>query len=1176
LRPGRPALLLTAPLLALAVMAEAQETRGRITGQVVDSTRAAVPGASVTVTDQGRGTAVSLSTSEEGLFQANYLLPGSYEVAVELTGFKKHVQRDVLVQLNETRDLTITLEVGSMEEAVSVVAEQGTIDTSDANLGLTIDSKRLAELPLIHGDPYKLMGLAAGVTHTGSQRLDRPYEPTHIVGYAYDGTRSNRSDLLIDGLPSTSTANANEVIASYVPPSDMVQEFKVQTATFDAQFGNTEGGVTSIGIKAGTNQFHGSVYYFFEPVKLAANDFFGKARGQERIDSSSTRPGFHVTGPVRIPGLYDGRDKTFFSVGYERIKDVRPRFDAGSSVWVPTEALRRGDFSAFSSNVTIYDPLTRVPTGTGQFVGQPFPGNVIPADRISPVARRILDFYSLPTGSGLTGNIFDSTLAETADYDTVTVRLDQQVSASNKMFVRGSWYGRDSNYNEYFGNTEADGTLFQFISYQAMIDDVHTFNPTTVLNVRYGWNRFERNSGQQPDALNFDLTRLDFPEQYNALVPDALRRFPRLNFDGNNMVDVAYGGDFRPTTSHTVAATLNKALSSHMLKGGMEMRIYREDSLSTANATSGEYTFTNAYTRQNSASGGDFNGLQAYAAFLLGLPSTTSILRPSDYSEYSKTWGFFIQDDWRVNDKLTLNLGVRYEIETPLTERNDKSVSGFDFDYVQPIQAAAQANYAALNDPALKALVPQLAVRGGLMFAGVDGSSRLYEAPKNTILPRAGFAYQLDSKTVVRGGFGLFAGFLGQRRGDVFTNGFSQTTTIGTTTNAFGAPIPRDIRTALLSTPILEPVGNSLGRQTSLGNTISFFNQNPEVSKQLRWQLGFQRELPGGFTLEAAYVGNRGYDIEIVRNINALPNRYRSTDGTRTAAMVANNSFLTAQVPNPFRGLLPGTGFNNATIARQQLLRPFPAFNDVNTTNNDGRSWYHAGQLGLHKRFSKGYTLGVAYTYSRWEQATEYLNPGDEQPTRMISDLDAPHRLSVSGIFELPFGKGRKFLSGASGLTQALLGGWQLQGVYTYQTGFPFRFANNNSPLPDFFYRGGPIALPGDQRSTQRWFNTDAFVSVLDTSSTNATPLSHLRTLPFYFDDVRRDSINNVDLSLIKDVELRGDLKLQLRAEFVNAFNSPYFPGPVTNPTSSTFGQISASNQENYARRAQIGVKVIF
>jgi hypothetical protein len=1170
------ALVLTA--LFLAGSLQAQETRGRITGRVTDTTKAPVPGASVTVKDASRGTSAASTTNGEGLFQVNYLLPGTYQVTVEVAGFKKHVQDKVQVQISQTRDLPVVLEVGGLTEAVSVTAEGAALNSSDASMGFTVDAKRLEELPLIHGDPYKIMGLATGLAHSGDQRLDRPYEPTHIVGYAYDGTRSNRSDLLIDGAPSTSTANQNEVIASYVPPSDLVQEFKVQTATFDAQFGNTEGGVTSISIKSGTNKLHGTVYYFAEPKSLAANDYFGNSRGQARPDTSSNRPGFTLTGPVRIPGLYDGRDKTFFTVGYERIKDVRPRFDAGADSWVPTEALRNGDFSAYAGNITIYDPLTRVPSGS-QFVGQPFPGNVIPANRISPVSKAILDYYSLPKGSGLNGNIYDSTLPETADYSSFTGRLDQKISTNNKMFARYSWYNRDSIYNEYLGTPVSSGTWFQFQSYQAVIDDVHVINPTTVLNIRYGYNRFERNSGQEEEARNFDLTTLGYPAEYNTLIPEANRYFPRLDFDGTTMIDVAYANDFRPTTSHTAVATLNKVMAAHSLKGGMEMRIYREDSLSTANAQAGQYAFTNAYTRQTSASGTDYQGLQNYASFLLGMPATTSILRASDYSEYSKTWGFFVQDDWRVNDKLTLNLGLRYEVETALTERNDKSVSGFDYDYVQPIEPQVQARYAALNDPVLKSLVPQLSVKGGVLFAGVDGqSSRLYETPKDSFLPRFGFAYQLNSKTIIRGGAGLFAGFLGQRRGDVFPNGWAQTTTVGTVNNAFGAPVPRNWDTALLTTPILEPVGNANGQQQGLGQAIDFFNQDPGVSKQLRYQIGFQRELPGGFVVEAAYVGNYGYDIEIVRNINALPNQYLNTDNSRTAAMDANNSFLTGSVANPFAGLLPGTSFNNPTIARNQLMRAYPQFGDIRTTNNDGKSWYSSVQVGLQKRFSHGYTLGLSYTYSNWETATEYLNPADAEPTRMISDLDVPHRLSVSGILELPFGKGRRFLSDADGFLNALVGGWQIQGVYTFQSGFPVPFgsynANTGVTSGDLFYNGGDIGI--DDRTTDRWFNTDAFASILNGTATNATPVNHLRTLPYRFDDVRRDSINNVDLSLIKDIQLKGDVKVQLRAEFINAFNEAYFPQPVSGQTSTTFGQVTASNQANYARRAQVGVKVVF
>jgi len=1168
------AVILLMITLALPPLADAQETRGRITGRVTDATKGAIPGATVTVTDPARNTTVTVVTNDQGLFQANFLLPGAYKVTVELTGFKTHVQENVVLQMTETRDLAIVLEVGALQESVSVTAEVSTVNTADANLGLVVDQARLASLPLIHGDPYKIMGLAPGLAHSGSQRLDRPYEPTHIVGYAYQGTRSNRSDLLIDGAPSTATANANEVIATYVPPSDLVQEFKVQTATFDAQFGNTEGGVTSISIKSGTNRFRGSAYYFAEPYKWGANDFFGKARGQGIVESSSDRPGFTIGGPVLIPKLYDGKDKTFFMFGFEHIKDIRPRFDAGGDSWVPTEPLRRGDFSAYSSNILIYDPLTRVPGSTaGQFVGQPFPGNVIPSSRISPVAKAILDYYSLPKNPGLQGNITDSTLPETANYNSLTGRIDQKLSASNRMFARYSWYNRDSIYNEYTGYPETSGTWFQFQSWQFVLDDIHVINPTTVLNVRYGYNRFDRNSGQQEEARNFDLTRLGFPSQYNSLVPEINRYFPRLDFDGTTMIDVAFGNDFRPVTSHSFVATLNKSWGAHALKGGAEIRMYGERSRSTGNDQSGRYQFTNAYTRQNSASGTDYAGLQNYAAFLLGLPSTTSIQRAVEYDEYSVTSGFFVQDDWRVSDRLTLNLGLRYEVESPLVEKNNQSVSGFDYDYVQPIQGTVQANYAALNDPLLKALVPQLSVTGGLKFVGVD-DDQLYRTPKNTFLPRVGFAYQLGSSTVLRGGVGLFAGFLGERRGDVITSGYSQTTTIGTTFNAYGAPIPKGWEDALLTQPILEPVGNAQGRQTFLGQAISFFNPEPAVSKQLRWQIGAQRQLPGNWTVEAVYVGNYGYDIEITRNINALPAQYLNTDNSRTAAMVANNQFLSGTVTNPFAGLLPGSSYNNPTIARRQLMRPYPAYGDVNTTNNDGKSWYSSAQVGLQKRFSGGYTFGVSYTWSHWEQATEYLNPTDADPTRMISDLDVPHRLAVSAIYELPFGNGKPIGTNASGVAEAIIGGWQIQGVYTYQAGFPVRFGT------DGFYNGGDIALPADQRTTAKWFNTDAFTSILTGSSTLATPVDHLRSFLLRYEDVRADTINNLDLSLIKSVRLPRDMRLEVRFEFINALNEPYLATGdgqiVVNPTSSTFGQIVASNQQNYARRAQVGVKLVF
>ncbi len=1177
-------------LLVLGGSILAQDTRGTISGTISDPNGQAVPNATVLVIDASRGATRTFTTNGEGLYRATFLPSGTYQVVVEAPGFKKAIRDGVVVEISASVQVSIPLEVGGAEETVNVTADVPAINTENASLGLVVDSRRLEDLPLIHGDPYKLMGLAPGVSHTGSQRLDRPFEPTHIIGYAIDGTRGNRSDLTIDGAPSTATANANEVIATYVPPSDIVQEFKVQTATFDSQFGNTEGGVTSISIKSGKNSLNGSAYYFAEPGSWAANDAFGKARGTVRPETKSDRFGGYISGPVVIPWLYNGKNKTFFLFSYEGIRDARPRFDAGEGPWVPTPALAAGNFSQFACApgqttgcVTIYDPTTRIAgngtngCATGAFCGQAFTGNVIPDARISPVAKSVLTYWAKPKNAGLTGNIFDSGLTEqTKPYDNYTFRIDQNIGQSNHLFVRGSYYDRVSVYNDYTGTPYA-GVNFLFKARQGVIDDVHTFNSTTFLNLRFGYNRFIRGQDQEPDAQGFDLTQLwgsAAGAQFNSLVPEDIRRFPRFDFS-NGPLGNGMSNEFRPVDTQSYNAVLNKIWGSHATKFGGELRIYREDNSFKSNDQTGQFIFDNTYTRAatNTANNAtiDYLGLQSYAAFLLGLPSTQQIVRRADYSEYSKTWGLFFQDDWKVNRKLTLNLGLRYEVENALVERNDKSVSGFDAAFVQPFDATVRGRLTTTPVTDLSGNpIPASSfnLSGGLLFAGKDTGSGLYNTPKNVFLPRFGVAYQIDDKTVFRAGFGLFAGFLGERRGDVIQPGYTRTTGFPTTrvngnpSDTTSAIIPQSIL-LFPTVAVLEPVGNANGKQTGLGGGISFFNQNPSVSKQARWQIGFQRDLGWGFVAEATYVGNQGFDIEIARNINALPNQYLLSGNPTAAEMTARGTALGVAQTNPFRNVagFEGTGhFNNATLARSTFLRPNPQFGDITTSVNDGKSWYHSAQFSLQKRFSDGYTFGAAYTWSKWLQATEYLNAADELPTKMISDQDTPHRLSVNGIYELPFGKGKAYLSDGEVLDR-FVGGWQLQGVYSFQVGFPIRFTN------DLFYLGGDVSLPGNERRTERWFNTSAFSTL--------SPSNHVRTLPFFFADVRRDNINNVDLSLLKNTRINEKMRIQFKLDFINAFNEPYAAAPVT-ALGGNFGRITASNQDNYARRVQYGIKFLF
>lgn len=1175
----------------------AQEARGTISGTVSDTNKAAIPGATVKITDVSRGSTATVQTNDDGFFQTTYLLSSTYQVVVEVAGFKKFIREGLVVQVNDKLEVNAELEVGTPTETVTVTADTPLLETTSASKGQTVDARRISELPTPNGDPFALIGLAPGASYTGSARLDRPFEPTHIVGYAMDGTRGNRSDITIDGAPSTATANANEVIASYVPPPDIVQEFKVQTAAFDAQFGNTEGGTINISIKSGTNQLHGSGYWQRLPVKGVANDFFANANRQPLPKFEYDRYGGYIGGPVRLPKIYNGRNKTFFLFGYEAIKEARPRNNGTPTT--PSNAMKAGDFTELlnlGSNYQIYNPFSARTEGTTirrdpfkcDASGSPLPVlangtqaagtncNKLPASLINPVAKNIVaNYFPSPTSVGAAngvGNFAQPGLLERTDYWTTTLRIDHELRSNNRMFARVSWYPRVSNYNDYFQNLST-GEYFLFKSRQFAIDDVHTFNPTTVLNVKYSYNRFIRGTDADPEQRGFDLTKLGLPASYNALIPEVTRRFPRLDISGYQGTGI--GGELRPNDIHATSAILNKALGSHSAKIGVDFRAYRENDFFFGNNQTGQFNFNGDWVRGpfSNSTGSPSNLGQSFAQLLLGLPSPGSFVSvPADYAEQSTTLGLFIHDDWRVNSRLALNLGLRWEVEGALTERYNKSVKGFDFGFVHPLEAAARAN---LNEAATGVLKSQFNVRGGLTFPGPDDRN-LYETPKTNFMPRLGFAYKLsdDAKTVIRGGYGIYFGFLGQRRGDVIQPGFSATTQVNVAANN-GLPDANGNRfIETLSNPfqtgLLAPVGAARGPLTNVGQSITYFNQSPKTPYNQRWELGFQREVAGGMVFEANYVGSRGTNIEITRNLNALPNKYLSTLEQRDSA---NNTFLTALVPNPFFGLAltPGAAatFTSPTIARERLFRPYPQFDALNTSTNQGYSSYHSLQLRLEKRFSKGYTLGVSYARSRFREAVEYLNAGDDAPFEMNSPADRPHRLTVNGIYELPFGKNRMFLSGDNPFLSKLVSGWQIQGIYAYQSGPMINFTT------DVFFTGDEnnIPIPQSQQTRQRFFNPDAgFVR-----ASNATPQFHRRIFPIRFDHIRADNINTYDLSILKRTRITEGTSLELRAEFLNALNHPLFPNAfIVDPTNAAFGGLNTSAQENYPRRVQLMIKFLF
>ncbi len=1166
-------------LCALGVVpALCQETRGTISGRVTDPSGAVIPGAGVVVTSTAMGTKVSLQTNQNGIYEATYLIPGMYSVEAAAAGFKKVIRGAIEVRVADRLEVNLTLELGTAEQAITVLAETPLLSTQSASLGTVVDGTRVADLPLEYGNPFLLIAAASGVAFQGDPRLDRPFEPTHIANYAMAGTRGDMSEITIDGAPTTATANANQIIASYVPPTDIVAEFKVQTATFDAQFGQTAAGVTNISLKSGTNDFHGTANFSFQRPDFWANDFFNNAQAKPKAPFSFNRWGGSFGGPGYIPKLYNGKNKTFFMWGYEGLRDSRPRHDDATNT-VPTPAMKTGDFSALlrvNSSYQIYNPFTRTGPVNGRYTAQPFPNNIIPASLINPVAKNLMSYYPNPSSAGTanadgTNNMVDSSVTERAKYYNHSWRVDHNVGDKQRIFARVSIYRRDSTYNNYFDNIMT-GITFQFLARTAVFDDVYMLSPTTVLNMRYSYNRFIRFSDGNEGGRGFDLTSLGFPASYANQIPKDIARFPR--FDVTGYISNGFTGENRPVNNHTLAATLTKTHGEHSIRGGIEFRAYQETDKFFSNAQTGQFVFDSTWTRgplDNAASSPGSIG-QSVAALLLGLPTAASqVTRAADYAEQSNSWGFFVQDDWKIRRKLTLNLGLRYEFEQPLHERYNRSVLNFDPTYVQPFSAAAQGVYA--RAPLTELPANQFRANGGLTFAGVDGNpTNLYHTPKTSFMPRLGFAYQLDKDTVLRGGFGIFYGFLGERRSDVIQSGFSQNTNMVPTINnidfvgTLSNPFPNGIA---------NPVGSAAGKQTFLGQNISFFNQDPKLPRVTRWEMGVQHAFKGGILLEAHYTGNKTIHLEIpiagnppVVNLNALPNQFLGKSPFRDNTA---NNYLTGSVTNPFFGLGPAGNtqaiFTNTTIARSGLLVAYPQFGSVSTSVNTGYSWYHGLLVNLEKRFAKGFSLAGNYTYSKFMQADELLNPADPFPTRVISEQDTPHRLSFSGVAELPFGKNKPWLANANPIASLIVGGWQISGIWSYQVGAPLAWGN-------VLYYGDPknILLPADQRTVDHWINTDNF----EKAAANQLVANQIRTWPLRFPQIRGRNTNNFDFALIKNTRITEGRSIQFRAEGLNAFNHPGFPGPVLTPTSATFGRIVASNQAGYPRRLQLTIRYMF
>lgn len=1145
---------LAAALLAAVAPLYAQDARGTILGRVTDQTGAMIFGAKVEVTNADTGVKFASQTNRSGDYTFPLLVPGNYSIRVEFAGFKIYTRSGIAVRVNDQITIDAGMEVGLSSQAVNVTAETPLLDTSSASIGFVVDSRTIMELPLKDGMVLTMATLAPGVIFTPeSAGYVRPFDTSSPSTMSIDGTRSGSNQFMMDG-----SANMQGTQVAYSPPPGVVDEFKVQAATFDASSGFFGGASVNMSLKSGTNNLHGQIYYFMQNPVLNADRFFRLTSGKPQF--RLYRWGGNTSGPVVIPKLYNGRNKTFFMYGYEGIWSFDPSPFIVESV--PTPAMRTGDLSMMTplgSRYQIYDPYSITPAGNGRFSRSPLPNNIVPASRISPTARNLSSLFD-PANQAATEDGTNNYARGRNSQDTYwnhIVRIDHNVSAKQRFYLRTNF--TDLQRPQNIKHNNAVGDNFYRYNKGFSFDHVYTLAPTLFVNSRYTLTRFI--TGNLPYQLGWDLAGAGFSQEFirqiNAVDPRSLK-LPNINIAGYAPLGGANSRNNTATDIHEAAANVTHIVGAHNMRYGFAFRTYLRNTFNLGNS-SGLLNFDTTWTRGPLDSSAPAPMGQSYASFLYGLPGGGNFPIVDSYAEISKVPAMFVHDDWKVNRKLTISIGLRYERPSPVVERFNRSIRGFDQSAASPIQAQVQANYA--RNPIPQVPAGAFRVPGGLTFAGVGPEPRgLWKTNQNLIMPRFGFAFSMTPKTVIRGGYGIFFDALGVTNVHVNQTGFSQTTDlIPSLDNGLNyvASLVHPFPNGFTSPP-----RSSLGLGTNMGQAVNFFDPDMTSSYMQRFQLAVQQQLTTSSLIEVSYVGNRGTRMQVAREFNPVPAEYLSASPVRDQPAI---NFLNAQVTNPFFPLLPRTNLASTTIPRSQLLRPFPQFTSVVANQNVGYSWYHSMQVRLERRFSSGLSASLAYTWSKTMEAISFLNAFDPLPEEVISSQDRPHRLAVTWLYELPFGRGRLLGGPANKVLNGFISGWQFQGIYTLQSGAALGFGNAifNGDLKN-------IRLSSGERNVGRWFNTGAGFE----RNSSLQLASNIRRLNSRFGGIRADGPNNYDLSFIKNTRLTEGTQLQFRAEAINALNHPQVTAPNTNPASTAFGQVTG--EFAWPRVIQFGMKVLF
>lgn len=1129
-----------------------QDARGSITGKVTDASGASILHADVSAISTATNVRIANVTNEAGEYELPYLQPGVYKLSVSMKGFRPYERTDIDVRVADRLKIDVTLTLGQISESVTVSGEMPLLDTTSANVGEVTDRRQITELPLSGENALYVAQLAPGVLYTGAPNHPNFMAATEVLSsISMNGTAVGSTEFTIDGVPSMWGTNA-----AYAPPTETVAQVKVQTATYDASIARAPGGDVNIVLKSGGNDIHGSLQWTHTDQHLQGLTLFTR----QYLYNPSTGPlnatkyaqanplnilnhyGATFSGPLVIPKLYNGHNRTFWMVGFEGLN--RPWEKILTPITVPTLAERTGDFSALlkaGANYQIYDPATIAAASGGHFSRQPFANNIIPTSRLDKTASQLLQYWPNPNTAGTIDGLSNYTPleAQVNNQDNVSAKVDHYFNERHRIFVRYNYSYNLYTDNQLYGATTANTSDRYRFNNGAVFDDVYVISPQLLNDFRTGFTRFEQSYAPKLQGLN--LVGQGFSPNFAAEVDPRADQLPKLNIAGYQAMGAATSND-EATNYYTASNEVSWTKGPAILRFGAEYRLYRDD-LYQWGVEDPTLTFNSTWTNGPLDSSAASPIGQGLASFLLGLPSTGSAGKNTAYADQSYNYAFYFQSDWRLTRTLTVNTGVRYDYDSPVTERYNRSVESFAFGATNPIAGQAIANYALNPQPGL--LASQFRVDGGLTFPGVNGSPRdLWSSSRLNFAPRIGLAWQTTPNTVIRAGYGIFFVPEGANVAAANQLGFSSTTTLNPSLNnglSFVASLANPFPSGLNP-----PLGAAGGLQTYLGQSVSFFRSYEPSAYMQRWSFGIQRQLPKGIFLDVSYLGNRGTHLPATRQYDAVPAADLSTSPTRDQQTINN---LTAQVPNPFYPMLPGTNLSGTTVARQQLLLPYPEFTGVSSAVPQGYSWYHSLQVMSEHRFHDGFTAQFNWVWSKFMEATSFLNPSDPAPAPAISSLDRTHELHFSGLYELPFGHGKPLLSQAHGITRTLAEGWQLEAIWQHNTGAPLGFGNALlvEPLKE-------IALPSGQRTIAEWFNTAAF----DRKSGDQLA-DNILTLSPLFSGIRAPGVDMWNMSARKNFMVREKIRIQFHADALDAFNHTTLAAPNTSATSTLFGSINAA-----------------